>query len=163
VCCVWRAQSAAGRLACFVRPHWVEFQQFFALRCASASALIRFSSPPVPPFHPQARFTTSLRSPQASAGMCTVLSFFPTLLPHRRDAIRASARSARNRVSRLHWPVHHPSQCLHCPVRSAIVSPMFFGVHLPQVHTVRPNPALKGTPRVRGFAIAPGSPLACIR
>ena len=27
----------------------------------------------------------------------------------------------------------------------------------------RPNPALKGTPRVRGFATAPGSPLACIR
>jgi len=26
-----------------------------------------------------------------------------------------------------------------------------------------PNPALKGTPRVRGFATAPGSPLACIR
>ncbi len=28
---------------------------------------------------------------------------------------------------------------------------------------VCPNPALKGTPRVRGFAAAPGSPLACIR
>jgi hypothetical protein len=27
----------------------------------------------------------------------------------------------------------------------------------------RPNPALKGTPQVRGFATAPGSPLACIR
>jgi len=40
---------------------------------------------------------------------------------------------------------------------------MSFGVHLPQVHTVRPNPALKGTPRVRGFATAPGSPLAWIR
>ena len=26
-----------------------------------------------------------------------------------------------------------------------------------------PNPALKGTPRVRGFATAPGSPLACVR
>jgi hypothetical protein len=28
---------------------------------------------------------------------------------------------------------------------------------------LRPNPALKGTPRVRGFATAPGSPLACFR
>ena len=26
-----------------------------------------------------------------------------------------------------------------------------------------PNPSLKGTPRVRGFATALGSPLACIR
>jgi hypothetical protein len=28
---------------------------------------------------------------------------------------------------------------------------------------VLPNPALKGTPQGRGFANAPGSPLACIR
>jgi hypothetical protein len=28
---------------------------------------------------------------------------------------------------------------------------------------MRPNPALKGTPRVRGFAIALGSRLACVR
>ena len=28
---------------------------------------------------------------------------------------------------------------------------------------LRPNPALRGAPRVRGFAAAPGSPLACVR
>jgi hypothetical protein len=131
----------------------------------SASAFARFCilCPAVPPFHRQARFTSFLHLTQARSSTFTVLSFFPALLRHRREAIRAPECSARNRACHRHRRFHHPSQCLHCRHRSAIVSVMSFGAHLTQVHTARPNPALKRTPRARGFATVPGSRLACIR
>ena len=87
---------------------------------------------------------------------------------------RASSLPANVAVARRHsrcgWriPVRagiapHPSPSLHGQRRGVIVPVMLLGQHSVFLPCVRPNPALNRTPRVRGFARAAGSRLACIR